>query len=89
MDRSFEQIRSEVLELDHESQRRLVDEVEEKLAETELEFQEEWREEIKRRLDEYHRGEGESLTREEFMGRARQMIEDAKHVHAGSASRGA
>jgi putative addiction module component (TIGR02574 family) len=81
MDRSFEQIRSEVLELDRESQRRLVEEVEEKLSETETEFDEEWRQEIKRRMDEYRRGEGTSVTAEELIANARRQIEEAKRAH--------
>lgn len=39
-------------------------------------------EEAKRRLDEYRRGEGTNLTREESMGRARRMIEEAKRRRA-------
>jgi hypothetical protein len=35
----------------------------------------EWREEIKKRLEEYRKGEGTNLTREESMADARQMIE--------------
>jgi putative addiction module component (TIGR02574 family) len=38
----------------------------------------EWREEIQYRLEEYRRGEGVSLTREESMADARQMIEAAR-----------
>ncbi len=39
-------------------------------------------EEAKRRIDEYRRGEGISLTREESMGRARRRIEEAKRARA-------
>jgi len=72
------------LELDRESQRRLVDEVEEKLSETEMEFDEEWRQEIKRRLDEYDRGEGTSITAEESIAHARRIIEEAKRARGWS-----
>ena len=80
MDRSFEQIRTEVLELDHDSQRRLVEAVEDKLSETETEFDEEWKREIKRRLDEHRRGEGSYVTAEESIANARKYIEDAKRA---------
>ncbi len=78
MDRSFEQIRTEVLELDHESQRRLVDEVEEKLAEFEphhADFEEAYQ-----RLEAYRRGEMKSVSAEESIARSRRIIENAKRV---------
>jgi hypothetical protein len=74
MDRSFEEIRAEVLELDRESQRRLADEIEENLSEPD----EEWRAEIKRRLEEYQRGGGTSVTAEESIVNARRKLEQAK-----------
>jgi hypothetical protein len=74
MDRSFEEIRAEVLELDRESQRKLADEIEENLSEPD----EEWRTEIKRRLEEYQRGEGTSVTAEESIANARRKLEQAK-----------
>jgi putative addiction module component (TIGR02574 family) len=80
MDRSFEDLRHEVLELDLESQRKLADEIEENLAESQTEVDEAWRLEIKSRLDEYRRGEGTSLSREESMGQVRRMIEEAKRT---------
>ncbi len=78
MDRSFEQIRTEVLELDPESRRRLADEIEHTLVETETEFDEEWKLEIKRRLDKHRRGEGTYVTAEESLAKGRAMIEEAK-----------
>lgn len=80
MDRSFEDLRHEVLELDLESQRKLADEIEENLAESQTKVDEAWRLEIKSRLDEYRRGEGTSLSREESMGQVRRMIEEAKRT---------
>jgi hypothetical protein len=80
MDRSFEQIRTEVLELDRDSQRRLADEVERRLSETEMSFEDEWSIEIKRRLDEYDRGEGGSVSAEESIANARKQIENAKRA---------
>ncbi len=78
MDRSFEQIRTEVLELDSESQRRLVEEVEEKLSETETVFDDQWRREIKRRLEQHRRGEGTYVTPEASIAKGRAIIEEAK-----------
>ena len=80
MDRSFEQIRTEVLELDHDRQRQLIDEVEARLVETEMSFESEWSIEIKRRLDEYDRGDGSSISAEESIANARKYIEEAKRA---------
>ncbi len=41
-----------------------------------------WFQEARRRLDEYQRGEGTNVTREESMARARRMIEEAKRARA-------
>ncbi len=84
MDRSFEQIRTEVLELDPESQRQLIDDVEARLGETEILFDDEWSIEIKRRLDEYDRGEGSSISAEESIANVRKYIEDAKRERGWS-----
>jgi Putative addiction module component len=78
MDRTFEQIRTEVLELDPESQRQLIDDVEVKLSESGMEFDAEWKREIKRRLDKHRRGEGTYVTAEESLAKGRTMIEEAK-----------
>lgn len=71
MDRSFEIIRSEVLEWDRESQRRLAQEIEEHLAESE---EAAWDEEISRRLDAHRRREGTYVTKEQMMDIAEKMI---------------
>jgi putative addiction module component (TIGR02574 family) len=78
MDRFFEEIRSEVLELDRESQRKLAEEIEHTLAETETKVDEEWRQEIKRRLDNHRRGEGSYVTAEKSLAKGRAMIEEAR-----------
>ncbi len=80
MDRSFEQIRNEVLELDPASQRRLAEEIEEHLSESESEVDAAWREEIKRRIDKIDRGEATFLSEEDFFARGHAMIEAAKRT---------
>jgi hypothetical protein len=74
MDRSFEQVRTEVLELDDESQRRLVEEIEHRLEENDSA----WREEIARRLDEHRRGDGTYVSKEQMMDMAEKMISAAE-----------
>ncbi|MFI5201394.1 MAG: hypothetical protein ACHQNE_03310 [Candidatus Kapaibacterium sp.] len=72
MDKSFEQIRSEVLELDRESQRRLVDEVEEKLGPYEpndADFEEAYE-----RLQAYDRGKMTAISAEESIDSVRKII---------------
>lgn len=78
MDKSFEAIRAEVLELDPESQRKLADEIEENLVENQAEVDQAWDEEIRRRLERHNRGEGSYVTREESMAMAHTMIEAAR-----------
>lgn len=80
MNRSFEQIRSEVLELDPESQRRLAEEIEEHLFESESEVDAAWKAEIKRRIDTIDRGEATLVSEEDFFARGRAMIEEAKRT---------
>ncbi len=78
MDRTFEELRSEVLELDPENQRRLVEEVEERLAAVEphqADFDEAYQ-----RLEAYRRGEMKSVSAEESIARSRRIIENAKRV---------
>ncbi len=72
MDRSFEQIRTEVLELDTESQRRLVDEVEQKLGPYEpnnTDFEGAYE-----RLQAFDRGEMSSISAEESVADVYQLI---------------
>jgi putative addiction module component (TIGR02574 family) len=78
MDRTFEEIRSEVFHLDQDSQRRLVDEIEENLTDTTSGYNEEWTAELHRRVEQHRRGEGAYMTKEEFFARGRALIEDAK-----------
>jgi hypothetical protein len=76
MDRSFEQIRTEVLELDPESQRQLIDEVEGKLGPYEpnaADFEEAYE-----RLQAFDRGEMSAISAEESMEAVRKLIADAK-----------
>ena len=80
MDRSFEQIRTEVLELDPESQRQLIDEVEVKLGHYEpkdADFEEAYQ-----RLQAFDRGEMNALSAEESMAAVRKLIADAKQSRA-------
>jgi len=78
MDRSFEQIRTEVLELDRESQRKLAEEIEHTLAETDNEIESARNEEIARRLNAHPRGEGTYVTKEHMMEMAEKMISSAE-----------
>jgi hypothetical protein len=84
MDRTYDELRTEVLALNQTDQRNLADDIEHNLAGSEVDdyasYKQEWLDEAKRRLDEYRRGEGTNLTREESMGRVRQMIAEAKRV---------
>ena len=76
MDRSFEQIRTEVLELDRESQRQLVDEVEERLGPFEpdnADFEEAFE-----RLQAYDHGEMTAINAEESMASVRKLIEASR-----------
>lgn len=81
MDRSYERIRAEVLELDLESQRKLADEIEVHLAESQTELDQAWDEEIRRRMEAHRRGEGTYSTREEMMARAEKRISDWERKH--------
>jgi len=80
MDSSFEEIRSEVLELDRESQRRLIEEVERNLVhdDSNEEVETAWKQEIVRRLEAHRRGEGSYVTREQMMEMAEKMIAAAE-----------
>ena len=75
MDRTYEDLRTEVLELDRESQGRLVEEIEEQWY---AEIDDEAFVEARRRLDAYHRGEMGSVSGEEAIARVRKMIDEAK-----------
>lgn len=81
MDWTFEEIRGAAFELNRESQRRLANEIEENLSETQEEIDESWRQEIKRRIEKHRRGEATYVTREESMAMGRKMIEDAKRAN--------
>ena len=78
MDRDYESLRSEVLELDRESQAKLVEEIEQHWS---ADIDDEAFVEARRRLDAYHRGEGTTVSAEESIGRVRRMIEDYKQSH--------
>ncbi len=67
MDRSFEQVRTEVLEMDAESQRRLAEEI---LAENDSAR----KQEIARRLEAHRRGEGTYVTKAHMMDMAEKLI---------------
>ena len=75
MDRSYEELRSEVLELDRESQEHLVEEIEHQWSAT---IDEAVYAEAHRRIEAHRRGEGSSMSAEESFVRGRLLIEEAK-----------
>ena len=79
MDRTFNEIREEVLHLDQDSQRRLAEEIEGNISESE--WDQPSREELKRRLEKHCRGEGTYITAEESLSKGRAMIEEYKRKH--------
>ncbi len=79
MDRSFEQIRTEVLELDRESQGKLVEEIEQQWT---SDIDEEAYAEAARRMEAYRRGESTTVSAEESIAHARKVIEDYKKSHS-------
>ncbi|HEY3874116.1 MAG TPA: hypothetical protein VGM92_01450 [Candidatus Kapabacteria bacterium] len=79
MDRSFEEIRAEVLELDRESQGKLVEEIEQQWT---SDIDEDAYTEAARRMAAYRRGEGTTVSAEESISRVRGMIEDYKKSHS-------
>ncbi len=81
MDKSFEQVRTEVLELDTESQRKLAEEIKHHLAEIDDEYSVSQRE-LSRRLDAHRRGEGTYVTKEHMMNMAEKMIVAAERKRA-------
>jgi hypothetical protein len=79
MDRSFEQIRNEVLELDRESQGKLVEEIEQHWT---ADIDEEAYAEAEKRMGAYRRGESSTVSAEESIAHARKIIEDYKKSHS-------
>jgi hypothetical protein len=80
MDKSFEQIRTEVLEMDHDSQRLLIDEVEVRLGPFEpndTDFEEAFE-----RLQAYDRGEMTAISAEESIAEIRKIIASASQNRA-------
>ena len=76
MDRTFEEIRGEVLSLDMESQRRLADEIEVRLGPfepPEADF-----EEAHKRLEAYDRGEEIAISAEESLNEIKNIIANGK-----------
>jgi broad-specificity NMP kinase len=78
MDRNYEELRTEVLELDRESQGKLVEEIEEQWT---AEIDNEAFEEAARRMEAYRRGEVTTVSAEESTARVRRIIEDYKQSH--------
>jgi hypothetical protein len=74
MDRSYEELRSEILQLDRETQGRLIDDIEEQWQ---SDIPDEIIEEATRRIEAYRRGEVGSVSPEESIARARKAIQDA------------
>jgi hypothetical protein len=70
MDRSFEDIRAEVLEMDRESQERLIEEIEQNLAGSNEPIAE-----AKRRAEAVDRGEMKTVDGPEALARVRKLIE--------------
>jgi hypothetical protein len=69
MGRTFEELRSEVFELDHESQRKLRDELEERLSSDEAGFHE-----AMRRSKAVERGEMRTVDGPEALERVRKLV---------------
>ncbi len=67
MDRTYEQLRAEVLELDRESQGKLVEEIEEQWS---AELDDEAYAEATQRMEAYRRGEATTVRAEESVARA-------------------
>jgi putative addiction module component (TIGR02574 family) len=78
MDRTFKEIREEVLHLDQDSQRRLAEEIEENISGEQSEYDEEWTAELRRRVEQHRRGEGTYVTWEHMMDMAERMISEAE-----------
>jgi hypothetical protein len=75
MDRTYEELRLEVLELDRESQGKLVEEIEERWT---ADIDDDAYAEATRRMEAYRRGEATTVSAEESLGRVRRMIEEHK-----------
>ena len=78
MDRTYEDLRTEVFELDRESQRKLVEEIEEQWT---ADIDDEAFAEAARRMEAYRRGEATTVSAEESLGRVRRIIEEYKQSH--------
>ncbi|HZK75734.1 MAG TPA: hypothetical protein VFD13_02390 [Candidatus Kapabacteria bacterium] len=78
MDRTFEEIREEVLHLDQDSQRRLADEIDGNIPVEQSEYDEESTAELRRRMEQHRRGDGTYVTWEHMMDMAEKMIAEAE-----------
>ena len=78
MDRTYEQVRTEVLELSRSDQRTLADEIEHNLSGRNADVYAE----AYRRLQAHRRGEGSTISPEESIAKGRAMIERAKRERA-------
>jgi putative addiction module component (TIGR02574 family) len=78
MDRTFNEIREEVLHLDQDSQRRLAEEIEGNIYGGQSDYDEEWAAELRRRVEQHRRGEGTYVTWEHMMDMAEKMISEAE-----------
>jgi len=72
MDRNYEELRTEVMELDRVSQRKLANEIEEQLSHSD--DLEDGFLEAKRRLDAVERGEMQTVDGPEALARVRKLI---------------
>jgi putative addiction module component (TIGR02574 family) len=82
MDRTFNEIREEVLHLDQDSQRRLAEEIEGNISGERSEYDEEWTAELRRRVEQHRRGKGTYVTWEHMMDMAEKMIVEAERKRA-------
>ena len=75
MDRTYEELCSEVMSLDRISQKHLIAEIERRWFD---DIDEEAAAESERRIEAYRRGEGTTMSAEESLVRGRRLIEEAK-----------
>jgi putative addiction module component (TIGR02574 family) len=77
MDRTFETVLEEVMELDRESQITIAEKILAKVSDSE-EHDAPWRAEIRSRVAAYERGEMKTVDSEESIARMRKIISEAR-----------
>ncbi len=78
MDRTFETVLEEVMELDRESQITIAEKILANAASDSEEHDAAWRAEIRRRVAAYERGEMKTVDAEESIARMRKIIAEAR-----------